>query len=80
MELSEAIAKRLKELLKEKGCTQYKLSSLTGVPQSTISTIMTKKSRTCKLDTILLLAQGLGVTAKDFFDTPLFDFDSLNID
>lgn len=80
MELSKAVAMRIKELLKVRKITQYKLFKLTGVPQSTISNIMGGKSKTCKLDTVLLLAQGLNVTAKEFFDSNFFDFDTLNID
>lgn len=80
MELSKSVATRIKELLKLKEMTQYKLFKSTGVPQSTISNIMSSKSKTCKLDTILLLAQGLGVTASTFFDSPLFDFEEMTID
>lgn len=40
MKLNEAVAYRIKELCKEHGITQYGLYLKTGVPQSTLSTIM----------------------------------------
>ncbi|MEG2541134.1 MAG: helix-turn-helix transcriptional regulator [Clostridia bacterium] len=80
MLLKTAVAERLRELLKEKGITQYQLFKITGVPQSTISTIMSEKDKTCKLNTILLLAEGLSITASEFFNSPVFDFGELNLD
>ena len=52
MNLTEAVAKRVKEILKEKGMTQYALFKKTGVPQSTISTLLTGNVQTIKLCTI----------------------------
>lgn len=80
MLLKKAIAERLRVLLKEKNMTQYQLFKVTGVPQSTISTIMSEKDKTCKLNTILLLAEGLGVTASEFFNSELFRSNELEID
>ncbi|MBO5872588.1 MAG: helix-turn-helix domain-containing protein, partial [Clostridia bacterium] len=40
MKLNEAVAQKISELMKERGLTQYRLYLKTGVPQSTLSTIM----------------------------------------
>ena len=44
MSLAEAIALRVEQLLKENNLTQYKLSKLSGVSQTTISEIRSKKN------------------------------------
>lgn len=77
MNLNTAITKRLKEIIKAKNITQYRLSANSGVPQSTISTILNGKNNDFKLATILALIYGLDITAKDFFDSELFDYDNL---
>ena len=72
MELNEAVAERIEELLKEKQMTAYRLFILSGVPQATISGIRLKRSRSVRLDTIYALAQGFGISIAEFFDSPLF--------
>lgn len=68
MNLKNAVAKRLKELLDEKQMTQYALSKKSGVPQSTISTILNGDIKTVKLSTMHELCEGLEVELADFFD------------
>ena len=68
MNLTEAVAKRLKEILKEKGMTQYALFKKTGVPQSTISTILSGSVKTIKLSTIFEICEGLEMEISEFFD------------
>lgn len=72
MELNEAVAERIEELLKEKRMTAYRLFILSGVPQATISGIRLKRSHSVRLDTIFALAQGFGISIAEFFDSPLF--------
>lgn len=80
MLLKSAISQRIKELLKEKNITQYQLYKNTGVPQSTISTILTEVDKTCKILTIAQIAQGLGIGLNDFFNSSLFDVEEIEID
>lgn len=70
MNLTEAVAKRVKEMLKEKGMTQYALFKKTGVPQSTISTLLTGNVQTIKLCTIHEICKGLEVEISEFFNKP----------
>ena len=70
MNLTEAVAKRVKEILKEKGMTQYALFKKTGVPQSTISTLLTGNVQTIKLCTIYEICKGLEVEISEFFNKP----------
>ena len=72
MKLSDAVATRLDELLRQNGKTQYRLSLDSGVPQSTISDIRLKKNKAVNLRIVYELAQGFGMELADFFDSPLF--------
>mgnify|MGYP000200900592 FL=1 len=73
MKLVEAIGKRVDNLLKERGMTQYELSQRGGIPRSTINVIVGVKRNTTKIDTIYQIAATLGIPLKKFFDDPLFD-------
>ena len=68
MTLIKAVAKRIKEILKERNLTQYALYKLTGVAQSTISTILKGEINTIRLSTIYELCAGLKIELSEFFD------------
>lgn len=72
MKLNDAVALRLIELMKEKKLNQYQLFKNSGVPQSTISTILSGITFTTKLNTIFALCQGLEIDLETFFKSPLF--------
>lgn len=78
MKLNEAVSKRIKELCKTYKLTQYQLSQKTGVPQSTLSTISKCKFDSMKVRIIYEICDGLEMSLKDFFDSPLFDRMNLN--
>jgi len=77
MHLNEAVAKRIRELCEQKDMTQYKLSMKSGVPQSTLSTIMNCSFPSMKLRIIYEICEGFEIGLKDFFDSPLFDRDNI---
>lgn len=71
MRLAEAIQARIIELAKKNKMTIYALSKKSGVPQSTISTLTSSKSVGSAI--IYGICEGLEITLKEFFDSPLFD-------
>ncbi len=77
MHLNEAISKRLKELCEKNNMTQYALSMKSGVPQSTLSTIINCSFPSVKLRIIHEICYGLEISLKDFFDSPLFDRENI---
>lgn len=77
MQLNEAISLRIKELCTQNNITQYQLSMKSGVPQSTLSTIMKCKSPSMKIRIIYELCEGLEMNIKEFFDSPIFDRENL---
>ena len=73
MKLSDAIRQRIKFYLKEKNMNVWKLCKMSGVPCSTISTFMSNKSELIKLDTLLHICEGFGITLGDFFSDATFN-------
>lgn len=73
IKLSEAIAKRVKYLLKEQNMTQYQLYIKSGVPQTTISAIVRNLHERPYVTVIYDIAQGFGVSLSEFFNSPVFD-------
>lgn len=72
MKLNEAVAYRIKELCKERGITQYQLHLKTGVPQSTLSTIMKCSYPSMKLRIIYEICDGLEIGLSEFFASEIF--------
>ena len=68
MTLVESISKRLKQLLKEKKMTQYQLFIKTGVPQSTISTIINNNVEKIMLNTLYDICIGLDMELHEFLN------------
>ena len=77
MLLKDAVAKRIKELLKDKGITQYELYKRSGVPQSTISTILNAEIKTVKMSTMFDICAGLGIELSQFFDCDYMKINNL---
>ena len=73
MKLSEAVGKRVENLLAERNMTQYQLYKNGCIPRSTISVTVDGKYKTVKLDTVYQIVATLGISLKEFFDDTLFD-------
>ena len=73
MKLHEAVAKRILYYCEQRNITPNKLCTMSGVIQSTVNSIFSGRSKNPKLGTIQYLCDGLGITMKEFFDSPLFD-------
>ena len=67
MDFSDLIALKIKELMKEKDMTIYKLETLSGGYSSTIAQFLTRKTKTISLENLLLLCEALGISLSDFF-------------
>lgn len=77
LQLNEAVSKRIQQLLRERKMTQYQLFKRTGVPKSTISSIVKCIHPSVKLRIVHEICQGFGIGIAEFFDSPLFDEDNL---
>ncbi len=79
MKLNKAFALRVRELLKEKNMTQYKLAQKTGLYHSTMTDILNCKYETPNFTNIALIIRALDVSFSEFFNSPYFDFEKLEI-
>lgn len=80
MKLSEAFSIRVRELLKEKKISQYKLEQLTGLYHSTLNCVLNCKYKSANFNTMALIIRELGVSVSEFFDDEIFNFDNLEIE
>lgn len=69
----EAVAKRIRQLCKERGITPNRLSTISAVPQATLKSILGGESLNPGVVTIKKLCDGLDITLGEFFATPEFD-------
>ena len=79
MKLNKAFSIRVRELLKEKKMTQYKLAQETGLYHSTMTDILNCKYQTPNFGNMALIIRALGVSIAEFFDSELFDFSKLEL-
>lgn len=77
LQLNEAVSLRIDELCKEHKMTQYQLYLASGVPQSTLSTIMNCTYPSMKLRIIYEICEGLNISIAEFFNVPLFQRENL---
>ena len=80
MRLNKAFALRVREVLKQKNMTQYKLAQETGLYHSTMTDILNCKYQTPNFRNMALIIRALGMSMAEFFDSPLFDFAKLEIE
>lgn len=77
--VNHAVSLRIKELLKEKGITLYRLAMNSGLTHSTLKNIMHETINNNLLSTIILIASGFDMTVSEFLDSPLFLEDNLKL-
>lgn len=62
MNVNQAVVARIRNLLKEKGITQYGLEQNSGILHGSLSCIMNGRNKTVTLNTIYMLARGFNMT------------------
>lgn len=71
--LLQAVCGRILQLCGQRGLTINALATLSGLSPSSLKNILYGKSRSPGIVTLKMLCDGLGVTLKEFFDTPEFE-------
>ena len=79
MKVCKAVVTRIREVADAKNISLYKLQKDSGVPEGTFLSLIYGNRKGVNLTTLLQLIQTLGVSAKEFFDSPLFNEDNLDI-
>lgn len=75
--LQKAVARRIREIMRERNLTQYQLFKLSGVAQSTISTLLNSHNNTVKVETIYQLCCGLQMDLEEFFNVDYLRYNNL---
>ena len=73
MDLSQAVRKRITNLIEERKINVSKLSTMAGISRSTLSKFLAGKRKIIRLDMIEYICEGLNMKLKDFFNAPIFD-------
>lgn len=73
MHLNEAVSMRVRELLTQRGMTQYQLFAKSGVPKTTLNNLIHCSYDSVKLRIIHEICQGFEISIAEFFQSPLFD-------
>ena len=72
MTVGEAVRKRILQLSDERDISINKLSSLSGVTQSTVNNIVSGRNNSATVSTVKKLCDGLGITIEEFFHSDIF--------
>ena len=72
MTVGEAVRQRIIQLCQERDISINKLSSISGVTQSTVNNIVSGGNNSATVSTIKKLCDGLGITIDEFFHSDLF--------
>ncbi len=73
MRTKEAVAQRIIELCKDRDIAVNALANISGVSPSTIYSMLNQKSKNPGVVSIKKICDGLQITVREFFDSPLFD-------
>lgn len=80
MAVNDAVAKRVANLLAEKNMTQYRLEQNSGIQHGHMHWIMSGKSKTVTLPTVMMLANGFGMAGLESFDDDMFLYENLEVE
>ncbi len=72
MGITELVKKRFGELCYQKGINFCRLATISGVPYTTVKSILYGQSQNPGVATIKKLCDGLEISISDFFDTDEF--------
>ena len=73
MTVGIVVKERILQLCQERDISVNKLSTISGVTQSTVNNIISGRNNSATVSTIKKLCDGLGITLGQFFSTPEFD-------
>ena len=73
MKAQDMLVERINNLCKERRMSYYALSYESAVPMTTLMHIVDKTTMNPGVLTIGKLCDGLGITLKEFFDSPEFE-------
>ena len=73
MDIHESIKLRIVQLCEENNLSVSRLATISGVPHTTIKSIMYNQSKNTGVATIKKICDGVNITIAEFFDTEIFN-------
>ena len=73
MTTKEAVEQRIIDLCAERNIAVNALANISGVSPSTVYSMLNAKSKNPGVVSIKKLCDGLEISVREFFDSPLFD-------
>ena len=73
MTVQEAVVQRLLQLCAQQNISISHLCIKSGLPPSTVYSVINFKSKNTRIETIRQLCKGLNISLIDFFNSDLFD-------
>ena len=70
--LEQSIRKRIIELAKERNITINKVSTLSGLPHTTLLSFMNNETHNPRISTLLHVCEAFDISLKEFFDNKVF--------
>ena len=71
MNITQATKERIEQLANEKGINFCKSATISGIPYTTIKSIIYNQSNNPGIATIKKICDGLQISITDFFDTEI---------
>lgn len=73
MNTKEAVAKRILALCDERNIAVNNLANISGIPPSTVYSMLNEKSKNPGVVSIKKICDGLGISVRNFFSDEMFD-------
>lgn len=80
MTTQKAVALRISNLLVKNHLTQYALCKRIAMAEETLRSIINERYKTVKLDTIINICDGFGITFQEFFNDDIFKRENLDVE
>lgn len=78
MSISECVSARIRELLKQRNLTIYKLEQLSCVSHSTMKSLLNNHYSACNLKTLFQIIDALNLSVPDFFASDVFNLQNVD--
>ena len=73
MNMAQATAKRVGELLVKYEISQYELRKRTCLSEKTLIRLLHNRTKDINSSTVFLIASAFGLTMQEFYNSPLFN-------
>ena len=73
MDVSDLIALKISEIIKEKHFNVYDIQDKTGIYNTTLYMFLHRETKTLRIENLLLICQALDLTIGEFFSDNRFD-------